>query len=106
MTNEELLQKDAPFEVYQFCKENGIECDWDFNNHIGGWTEVYIGDEMVFQFQDSTTVAQFKEVVSLFSEKFKNEEIEDIEGEDFWLVVGSETDFDKFLVKHGSLFGI
>jgi hypothetical protein len=106
MTQEQLLQKDAPFEVYQFCKENGIECDWDFNDSVGGWTEIYIGGNRVFQFQDSTTVEQFNEVIKLLSDAFDNEDVKDIKGEDFWFAAESEDAFDKFLIKHGSLFGV
>ena len=107
MIHYEILEKDKNFEVYKFCKKYNIECSWDFSKKDGTkWSEVFIDGRMVFQFEHTTTEKQFIEVINLFTENFKNEATEKIDGDDFWFAVGDEYTFTKFLNKHGSVFKI
>lgn len=99
------LVRDVDYPVFQFCKKHNIKCLWDFDRY-GKWTEILVGETVVFQVQHTTTVKQFMETIRLFSNNYKNEAIKDIEGDRFWVWVGDEELFNKFINEHGGIFGI
>jgi hypothetical protein len=100
----ELLERGKNFEVYKYCKEHDIECSWDFSKADNtSWTDIYIDNKLVMQFQNTTTVNQFIEVVKRMKKDY-NDKCIDIEGEDFWFVVERKKYFDKFLEEHNHLF--
>ena len=104
MKHEEILEKDKNYDVYKFCKENNIECSWDFSRRDAtSWTEIYIDGDSIFQFEHSTTKKQFFDVVNKLKINFKDK-CNDIEGDDFWWVVSGKKLFTKFINKHEGVF--
>jgi len=98
----ELESKDS--KVFLFCKENGIECGYDWNNSIGKWTEVYLEEELVMQLDYSTTKEQFIEVVQKLRQQFQSDGIMDLSGEDIWIACEDEELLNQFEEKHHAIF--
>lgn len=92
--------------VSKFCKENGIENTWDFNRVDGTWYEILVDGTMVLQIQNTTTVDQFKTLITMLNDNFRMRAKYDIPGDDFWFAVSSKPTFDKFIKKHGEIFNI
>jgi hypothetical protein len=103
MNIEEIIAgKDFP--IYKFCKEKDIECAWDFSkSDNASWTEIYIDNKLVMQFQNTTTVKQFIEVIQRLKKDF-NDKCLDIDGDDFWFVVEKKKYFVEFINEHYQLF--
>jgi hypothetical protein len=99
-----ILNGGKSFPVLVFCEENNIKCTWDFSKSDGAeWTEIFIDDTLVMQFQSTTTVKQFIEAIQR-TEKDFNDKCSDTEGDDFWFVIDKKKYFDAFIKKHGHLF--
>lgn len=97
----EKFLENQKYQVFTFCKENGIPCYTDFSKKDNtAWTEIQIDGRVVFQFEDITTVKHFLEVIRLFKIKWNNPNVDKIEGEDFWFAVGEKETFDMFLDKY------
>jgi hypothetical protein len=104
MDSNYLLNGGKSFPVLAFCKENGIECTWDFSNSDNtDWTEIFIDNILVMQIQSTTTVKQFIEVIQRIEKDF-NDKCSDVEGDDFWFVIDNKKYFDAFIKKYGYLF--
>ena len=64
--------------VYNFCKEKGIDCEYDYNFRINrAWTELSIGGQLVIQIGSNASVEQFIKLMqymydTIVHNKFKN----------------------------------
>lgn len=96
--------ENKPSEVYLFCKANGIECGYDWNNTIGKWTEVYLDGELVFQFDYDTTKEQFIEYVQKQSKSFQYTGEIDLSGDDIWIACEDEELFNQFVKTYHEIF--
>ena len=106
MKRDEIVMNDKNFEVFKFCKSNGIDCSWDFDNSTK-WTEIYINGKRCFQFEHSTTVEQFIGAIKLLSENIDPNDIcEKVGGEDFFWSIENKRRIKSFIKKHSNVFGI
>lgn len=102
--------------VLKFCKENGIECENDYNHRIGrAWTELSLDGQMVIQIGSNASVEQFIQLMQYMYEtivhnKFKNLDVAvaSVDGPDFEVCFeegDEEEQLLKLLIeKHYSVF--
>lgn len=102
------FQTEVMFPVFQFCKENGIKCSWDFSKSDGAqWTEIMNNDgSLVMQFSDNTPVDVFKKLVQAFMKDYGTKEIENIGDDDMWWAIKDKNKFIKFIEEHKEVFSI
>lgn len=100
----DILNTGNDFPIYKFCKDNGIQCSWDFSKKDQTmWTEIHINDELLIQIESTATVEQFIKLIQLLKVDY-NDKCGSIEGEDFWFVINGKRFFNIFMRKHGHLF--
>ncbi len=99
--------------VYNFCKEKGIECDYDSNYRIGrAWTELSLDGQLVIQIGSNASVEQFIQVMqymydTIVHNKFKDLDVAvaSVDGPDFEVCFDDEEELLMKLVdKHYSVF--
>lgn len=103
--------KDPQYEVFTFCKENGIDCSHDFNSNAGvSWTDIYMNGSPLMQVDSSMTKDHFVELIKRLSDKnefdnFKKTKIIEDDGPDFWIALKGWNLFEKFIFKyHSAIF--
>lgn len=105
MRHDQILENNKNYPVFQFCKNNNINCHWDFSRKDStAWTEILIEGKIVMQIEHTTTVKQFKAAIKILMKNFNTKDFTQIPGDDFWFVTGTRESFDKFLHKYESLF--
>jgi len=94
------------FPVYEFCKENNIDCTWDLDDDTT-WTEIYFNDVEIFQFEWFTTVEQFIGVMNHFHNGTNLDDICGIVGgKDFFWSFENEPLCKEFIEHNAGIFAI
>lgn len=97
------MLEEPAFDVFKFCKEHNIECDWDFDSKSGlEWTEIFLDNKLVFQVDRYSSKRQFIELCLSLNKDFTNDG-SSIKG-DFWFAVGERESFMSFFKKHEKVF--
>lgn len=108
-TENRIFEKDVDYEVYKFCKDNGIECSWDFEGGSGKkYTEIYIDNNLLFQLDYRMTLVQFFQIIKILSNNYEpsDEDLKSIpDSENIWFVAHEHFYFfNEFMCKYSELF--
>lgn len=102
--------------IYEFCKKNGIDCEYDYNHRIGrAWTELYMDGQLIIQIGSNASVEQFIQLMQHMYDtiahcKFKNLDVAvaSVDGPDFEVCIDEDEEKEqllkKLIDKHYSVF--
>lgn len=86
------VPKSEPDAVYKFCKDNGINVDWDFSYRVmKTWNDIFFKGKQIFQITRGITLAQFLNVISTLKKNIDADYFDD-DGEwfDVWITDDKE----------------
>jgi len=99
------LFKTPNYHVYIFCKQNGIECSWDFNARLNEyWTEIYFKGKLVMQVDCDCSLGQFIKLVGLIYYDWGREFYDDGFDSEVWIAAKDENLFKSFVEANKHIF--